>query len=137
MPATRKAVLFDLTSELVAAYLSQNPVSPGELPVLIASIHATLQRLRHPTGLTLSDRIPVPPVPIKKSITNEYLISMEDGKRYRWLKRHLTSRGLTPDEYRKKWGLPPDYPMVAPTYAKQLSAIAKTSGLGIRRRSMF
>ncbi len=76
----------------------------------------------------------VPPVSIKKSITDEYLVSMEDGKHYRSLKRHLSVRGMTPDEYRAKWGLPRDYPMVAPAYAKARSELAKSFGLGSQRR---
>lgn len=120
-----------LTAELVASYVSHNSISLNDLPSLIASTYESLSRLMEekkaePEKLT-------PPVSIRKSINPEFLISMEDGRRYRSLKRHLATRGLTPDQYRRKWRLPADYPMVAPEYAQRRSELAKANGLGRKR----
>jgi predicted transcriptional regulator len=105
----------------------------AELPALIASVHSALQNAAN--GAKEAPPPPlVPPVPIKKSITPDHIISLEDGRGYKSMRRHLTSRGLTPDEYRRKWGLPHDYPMVAPNYAKARSELAKSMGLGQKRR---
>jgi len=122
-----------LTADVVAAYVSHNSVRIADLPDLIASIHAALQGLKAPQQAEPEKR--EPPVSIKKSITPDFLISLEDGRRYKSLKRHLTSRGLTPQTYRERWGLPRDYPMVAPNYAKQRSELARASGLGQLRRN--
>jgi predicted transcriptional regulator len=103
-------------------------VRAADLSDLIASVHGALQSLDAPQQAEPEKR--QPPVPIKKSITPDFLISMEDGRRYKSMKRHLTGRGLTPEQYREKWGLPRDYPMVAPNYAKQRSELAKALGLG-------
>ncbi len=100
-----------------------------ELPALIASTHAALTKLGGPVEPAKEERS-TPLMPIKKTVTPDYLISLEDGKQYKSLKRHLTTRGLTPDEYRRKWGLPYDYPMVAANYAAQRSELAKSIGLG-------
>jgi predicted transcriptional regulator len=121
-----------LTAEVVSAYVANNSIRPADLPDLIASVHRALQGLSAPPQAEPEKR--EPPVPIRKSITPDFLISLEDGKRYRSLRRHLTSRGLTPQAYREKWGLPLDYPMVAPNYAKQRSELARASGLGQLRR---
>ena len=122
-----------LSADIVSAYVSKNSVRPSDLPDLIASVHSALQALNVPQQAAPEKR--EPPVSIKKSITPDHLISLEDGKRYKSLKRHLRGRGLTPDEYRQKWGLPHDYPMVAANYAKQRSELAKSLGLGqIRNR---
>jgi predicted transcriptional regulator len=121
-----------LTADVVSAFVSHNSVRAADLPDLIASVHAALQGLKAPQQAEPEKR--EPPVSIKKSITPDFLISMEDGKRYKSLKRHLTGRGLTPEQYREKWGLPRDYPMVAPNYAKQRSELARASGLGQIRR---
>ena len=96
------------------------------------SVHASIAGLSTPAAAQEPEK-PVPPVSIKKSITPDYLISLEDGKRYKSLKRHLSGRGLTPDEYRAKWGLQRDYPMVVPNYAAQRSELAKSMGLGRKR----
>ena len=117
-----------LTAELVASYVANNTVHINDLPSLIASVHAALGNLGRPEA-------PRPekftaPVSIRKSITPDYLISMEDGKRYKSLKRHLAGRGLSPHEYRQKWNLPSDYPMVAPAYSEQRSQLARALGLG-------
>jgi predicted transcriptional regulator len=103
-----------------------------DIPDLIASVHQAIQSLSAPPQTEPEKR--ERPVPIKKSITPDFLISMEDGRRYKSLKLHLKGRGLTPEQYREKWGLPRDYPMVAPSYAKQRSELAKTLGLGQIRR---
>ncbi|RUW53995.1 MucR family transcriptional regulator [Mesorhizobium sp. M1A.F.Ca.ET.072.01.1.1] len=123
------AALIELTADVVSAYVSNNPVPVGELPGLIDQVHAALKGT---LGAPVAEPEARPPaVPIKKSVTPDYIISLEDGKRFKSLKRHLaTHHGLTPDQYRVKWGLPADYPMVAPNYAAARSALAKTLGLG-------
>ena len=120
--------LAERTADVVSAYVANNALHISQLPELIVSVHAALKRLSAP-GPIEAER-PEPPVPIKKSVTPDFLISLEDGRRYKSLKRHLTGRGLTPDQYRERWGLPRDYPMVAPNYAKQRSELAKALGLG-------
>jgi predicted transcriptional regulator len=121
----------ELTASVVSAYVSNNSISSFDLPGLIASVHASIKSLSTPAVAQAPEL--VPPVSIKKSVTPDYLISLEDGKRYKSLKRHLSGRGLTPDEYRAKWGLQRDYPMVAPNYAAQRSELAKSMGLGRKR----
>ena len=121
-----------LTADVVSAFVSHNAVRAADLPDLIASVHGALQGLKAPQQAEPEKR--EPPVSIKKSITPDFLISLEDGRRYKSLKRHLKGRGLTPEQYREKWGLPRDYPMVAPNYAKQRSELAKALGLGQLRR---
>jgi len=106
-------------------------VPRADLIALIASVHAAL------TGVSKSSRPEeplTPPVPINKTIRPDYIVSLEDGRQYRSMKRHLTARGLTPEQYRAKWGLRPDYPMVAPSYSKARSELAKTLGLGQSRK---
>jgi predicted transcriptional regulator len=121
----------ELTSNIVAAYMSHNRLPVNELPALIHGVHDQLIKLGQPAT---PEREPlVPPVPIKKTVTPDHIISLEDGRPYKTLKRHLSGRGLTPEQYRQKWGLPPDYPMVAANYAAQRSELAKTSGLGQQR----
>ena len=122
--------LLKLASDIVAAYVSNNAVSIGDLPAMIKSVHATLGGLSGAGGAgAQTDRAPA--VPVKKSMTPDYLICLEDGKKLKMLKRYLRSRyNLSPEEYRAKWGLPPDYPMVAPNYAAQRSEFAKKIGLG-------
>ena len=117
------------TVEVVSAYVSNNAVPSEELPQLIQRVHSTL------TSLSDADQakteVPKPVVPINKSITPDYIICLEDGKRLKMLKRHLkTAYNMTPEEYRDRWGLPATYPMVAPNYAKQRSKLAKEIGLG-------
>ena len=120
-----------LTADVVAAYVTKNSVRPLDLPELIASVHAALKGLNAPQ---VEPEKLQPPVSIKKSVTPDFIISLEDGRPYKSLRRHLTGRGLTPDQYREKWGLPRDYPMVAPNYAKHRSELAKSLGLGQLRR---
>src|ERR1700712_4301823 len=122
----------ELAADLIAAYVSKNSISSSDLPSLIASVHAALTGLSAPAPVPEAEK-PVPAVPIKKSVTPDYLVSLEDGKRYKSLKRHLAGRNLTPAEYRTKWGLPHDYPMVAANYAAQRSELAKAIGLGRKR----
>jgi predicted transcriptional regulator len=125
----------ELTATIVSAYVSNNPTAAGDIPGLIGQVHAALQRLT--TGRTEAPREEPakPAVPLKKSMTAEYLICLEDGKRFKSLKRHLRTRyKMTPEQYREKWGLPPDYPMVAPNYAVERSQLAKKMGLGQQRR---
>ncbi len=124
--------LAELTSEIVSAYVTNNKLASSELPDIIASVHGALRGLGETKAPEPEKLIPI--VPIKKSITPDYLISLEDGRHYKSLKRHLSGRGLTPAEYREKWGLARDYPMVAPNYAKQRSELAKALGLGQQRR---
>ena len=122
--------LLKLTSDIVAAYVSNNPVPVSELPGMIKSVHGTLGNLS--TGAQ-SDSLTTqkPAVPVKKSVTAEYIVCLEDGKKLKMLKRYLRSNyDLTPEGYRAKWGLPADYPMVAPNYAAQRSEFAKKIGLG-------
>lgn len=125
--------LIDLTADVVSAYVSNNPVPVADLPSLIGQVHTTLKGLEG--GTTEEQPEPITPaVPIKKSVTPDYIVCLEDGKKFKSLKRHLSTRyGLSPDEYRAKWKLPADYPMVAPNYAAARSALAKTMGLGRKR----
>ena len=113
----------------MSAFVSNNSVKPADLPALIGSVHTALRDVGQPAA-KVEEPKPTPPVSVKKSITADYLISLEDGKHYRSLKRHLAGRGLTPEQYREKWGLPRDYPMVAPNYAAKRSELAKSMGLG-------
>src|ERR1700743_2946196 len=124
----------DLTASIVSAYLSNNPTPASEIPGLISQIHAAL--LRVSTGRIETPLEPAKPaVSVKKSMTPDYLVCLEDGKRFKSLKRHLRSQyNMTPEQYRDKWGLPPDYPMVAPNYAVARSQLAKKMGLGQQRR---
>jgi len=125
-----KAQLVELTADIAAAYLSANTVPAGDLPSLIQTIHQALSGVS--SGAPAPAAEPAKPaVAVKKSITPDYLISLEDGKKYKSLKRHLrTKYNMTPDEYRAKWGLAKDYPMVAPNYAKARSEMARNMGLG-------
>jgi predicted transcriptional regulator len=130
MPAGRTEEILKLASDIVAAYVSNNPVSVSDLPAMIKSVHATLGGLSGIEGIEFMTS-QKPAVPIKKSITPDYLICLEDGKKLKMLKRYLRSRyKLTPDQYRAKWGLAPDYPMVAANYAARRSEFAKQIGLG-------
>lgn len=125
--------LVELTAEIVSAYVSKNNVPASDLPNLINDVHDALSRASGRAG-GLEREEPKPAVAIKKSVTPDYLICLEDGKRFKSLKRHLrTHYKLSPDEYRAKWHLPPDYPMVAPNYASARSQLAKKMGLGTRR----
>ena len=124
----------ELSVDLVSAYVSHNSLPASDLPSLIEAVHAALRRVGGGAAEQPTEALK-PPVPIRKSITPDHLISLEDGRPYQSLKRHLAKRGLTPEAYRAKWGLARDYPMVAPNYAKRRSDLAKQIGLGARRRT--
>lgn len=128
--------LLALTTEIVASHVSNNDVPVSELPQLIKLVYGTLSDLSGDAGRAAAEEArPQPAVAIKKSVTPDYIVCLEDGKKLKMLKRHLmTSYKLTPDQYRQRWGLPADYPMVAPNYAKQRSQLAKKIGLGTRPR---
>ena len=122
-----------LTTEIVSAYLSNNAVSATEIPGVIEQVFKTLSNVNSDSSV-MTDR-PQPAVPIKKSVNPDYIVCLEDGKKLKMLKRHLkTAYNMTPEQYRERWGLPSDYPMVAPNYAKQRSKLAKDIGLGTRSR---
>ncbi len=126
--------LVRMAAEIAAAYVSANPVPAQELPALIRIVHTALLEV---SGVTAAapESAPEPAVSIKKSVTADYIICLEDGKKFKSLKRHLRTRyAMTPEEYRTKWGLPHDYPMVAPNYAKERSNLAKRMGLGQTRK---
>ena len=119
-----------LATDIVSAFISRNSVSQNDLPDLIRSVHRALQDLGQTAPAALAER-PKPAVAINKSIQHEFIICLEDGKRLKMLKRYLRSRfDMSPDDYRRRWGLPPDYPMVAPAYAARRSDFAKQIGLG-------
>ena len=121
-----------MTADVVAAYVGNNPLGTNDLPGVINAIHASLADLNSGAD---SAKPPKPAVPIRRSVTPEFIICLEDGKKLKMLKRHLrTSYNLTPDEYRARWQLGPDYPMVAPNYAKRRSEFAKKIGLGQKAR---
>ncbi len=125
--------LLALTSNIVAAHVSHNAVNVTDLPRLIRDVHDTLSAVGSGAGRE-SER-PTPAVPIKKSVTPDFIVCLEDGKKLKMLKRHLkTAYNMSPEEYRARWGLSADYPMVAPNYAKQRSRLAKQIGLGTRSR---
>lgn len=125
--------LLEYTTEIVAAHVSNNTVAVPDLSDLIHQVYRTLASVESSTS-SMQER-PEPAVPIKKSVTTDYIVCLEDGKKLKMLKRHLkTAYNMTPEEYRERWGLPSDYPMVAPSYAAQRSTLAKKIGLGTRAR---
>ena len=121
----------ELTAEIVAAYVAKNSIQASGLPDLIASVHAAVAGLSKPS-VAAPERL-VPAVNPKKSVHADYIVCLDDGKKFKSLKRHLSKLDLTPAEYRAKWGLPADYPMVAPNYAATRSALAKSIGLGRKK----
>ncbi len=124
----------ELTAEIVSAYVSNNTVPAGEIPGLINQIYSALARVSGKSGDVPSEPLR-PAVSVKKSITPEYIVCLEDGKKFKSLKRHLrTQYNMTPEQYREKWALGADYPMVAPSYAAARSQLAKQMGLGQQRR---
>jgi predicted transcriptional regulator len=126
---TREDILAH-TADIVAAYVANNTLSKEDLAGVIQTVYKTLVQIDAPTTMLLSDR-PQPAVPIKKSVTPDFIVCLEDGKKLKMLRRHLkTAYGMSPEDYRERWGLPADYPMVAPNYAKQRSRLAKDIGLG-------
>ncbi|MBX3430736.1 MAG: MucR family transcriptional regulator [Hyphomonadaceae bacterium] len=126
--------LVRMAADIAAAYVSANPMQPQDLPALIRTVHSALLEVSGVVGAAI-EAAPEPAVSIKKSVTADYIICLEDGKKFKSLKRHLRTRyAMTPDEYRAKWSLPHDYPMVAPNYAKERSNLAKRMGLGQTRK---
>jgi predicted transcriptional regulator len=124
----------ELAADIVSAYVSNNSVSATELTALIGDVHGALLRVSS-GAVEAPAEAPKPAVSVKKSITPDYIVCLEDGKKFKSLKRHLrTQYNMSPEEYREKWGLPADYPMVAPNYAQARSALAKQMGLGQQRR---
>ena len=124
----------ELTAEIVSAYVSNNPVPASDMPALINQVHTALVRIS-PGHSDVQPETLKPAVSVKKSITPDYIVCLEDAKKFKSLKRHLrTQYNMTPEQYRDKWGLPPDYPMVAPNYAAARSQLAKQMGLGQQRR---
>jgi predicted transcriptional regulator len=123
----------ELAADIVSAYVSNNSVSAGDLPTIINEVHAALMRVSS-GGSEPQAEAPKPAVAVKRSITPDFIVCLEDGKKFKSLKRHLrTQYNLSPEEYREKWGLPSDYPMVAPNYAAARSELAKKMGLGQQR----
>jgi predicted transcriptional regulator len=134
MTETAGSSVIDLTASIVAAYVGNNPTPAAEVPALIGQIHAALLRISG-GKVEVPAEPSKPAVSVKKSMTADYLVCLEDGKRFKSLKRHLrTQYAMTPEQYREKWSLPPDYPMVAPNYAVARSQLAKKMGLGQQRR---
>jgi predicted transcriptional regulator len=128
------ATFIKLTAEIVSAYVSNNSVPAGDLSALINQVHSALTRVSSGQHDLPSEPLK-PAIPVKKSVAPDYIICLEDGKKFKSLKRHLRSQyKMTPEQYREKWGLGPDYPMVAPNYAAARSQLAKQMGLGHQRR---
>lgn len=127
--------LLSLTTEIVSSHVSNNTVAQSDIPALIEQVFRALSGLGSGVSSVAADR-PQPSVPVKKSVTPDYIVCLEDGKKLKMLKRHLkTAYDMTPEEYRERWGLPNDYPMVAPNYAKQRSRLAKDIGLGTKGKA--
>jgi predicted transcriptional regulator len=129
MESINQGEIGQLTADIVSAFVANNKIEQGQLSKLIEEVHLALVRAPAATAEPEKPNL-VPAVPIKKTITADYIISLEDGRKFKSMKRHLGNLGMTPDEYRAKWGLPRDYPMVAPNYAKARSDLAKSMGLG-------
>ncbi len=131
---TSGSTFIKLTADIVSAYVSNNSVPSSDLPALIGQVHSALTRVSSGQGESPVEP-PKPAISIKKSITADHIVCLEDGKKFKSLKRHLrTQYNMTPEQYREKWGLPADYPMVAPNYAAARSHLAKQMGLGQQRR---
>src|ERR671927_419598 len=126
--------LAELVADIVGSYVSHNSVQVADLPKLISEVHSALQRTAN-GGQQTEEKTQEPPVPVRRSVQADYIVCLEDGKKFKSLKRHLrTQYNMTPEQYREKWALPVDYPMVAPNYAKARSELAKEMGLGQQRR---
>ena len=133
MPSSDNSIT--LAADIVSAFISNNSVPSNELASLVGDVHAALSRLSEVAEPSPAAEAPKPAVSPRKSVTDEYIVCLEDGRRFKSLKRHLrTHFNLTPEQYREKWGLDADYPMVAPAYAKARSSLAKQMGLGQQRR---
>jgi predicted transcriptional regulator len=129
-----KNALIDMTAEIVSAYVGNNEITAAELPSLIQQVYISLADVSQ--GVIVSENEPLKPaIAVKRSVSNDYIVCLEDGKKFKSLKRHLRAHyDMSPDEYRAKWGLPKDYPMVAPNYAQARSNLAKQMGLGQKSR---
>ena len=123
------ANIVELTADVVSAYVSNNSVGASEIPTIIAGVYAALKALSAGQPQEVAEELK-PAVSVRKSITPDYIISLEDGRKFKSMKRHIGLLGMTPDEYRVKWGLPKDYPMVAPNYSAKRSQLARDNGLG-------
>ena len=129
-----ESAYMEMTAKIVSAYVGNNSVPSSEIGNLISQVHAALKRVSGGQPLTTAEPLK-PAVPVKRSISSEFIVCLEDGKKFKSLKRHLrTQYNITPEQYREKWALPPDYPMVAPNYAAARSQLAKQMGLGQQRR---
>jgi predicted transcriptional regulator len=129
-----ESAYIEMTAKIVSAYVGNNPVPSAEIANLITQVHAALKRISGGQPLTTAEPLK-PAVSVKRSISSDYIVCLEDGKKFKSLKRHLrTQYNMTPEQYREKWALPPDYPMVAPNYAAARSQLAKQMGLGQQRR---
>ena len=126
--------LIELAANILSAFVSRNSVPRAELPALFEGLHASLNRLGSGEVAPAVVEPPTPVVPVRKSVTPDYLICLDDGRRFKSLRRHLTALGMTPEQYRQKWNLPSDYPMVASNYAAQRSELAKNIGFGLREK---
>ena len=124
-----EANIVELTADVVSAYVSNNSVGASEIPTIIAGVYAALKALSAGPPQEVAEELK-PAVSVRKSITPDYIISLEDGRKFKSMKRHIGLLGMTPDEYRVKWGLPKDYPMVAPNYSAKRSQLARDNGLG-------
>lgn len=132
--AANNGQLLVLATQIISSYVGNNTVPSGELPALMTTIYQSLTRLG--TAQAQAETRPDPAIPVRRSVTPEYIVCLEDGKKLKMLKRHLkTAYNMTPEQYRERWNLPADYPMVAPNYAKQRSKLAKQIGLGTARRT--
>jgi predicted transcriptional regulator len=126
--------IIEMVSDIVSAYVAHNPVPVADLPRLIEKVHATLTEIEGGGPVDSKPELK-PAVPVRKSVTDDHIVCLEDGKKFKSLKRHLRTRyDMSPEEYREKWGLASDYPMVAPNYAKQRSDLARKMGLGQARK---
>jgi predicted transcriptional regulator len=133
MTDSKSTDVLALTANIVAAHVSKNALSTDELPALIRQVYHTLSTVGS-GGVPASER-PQPAVPVKKSVSNDFIVCLEDGKKLKMLKRHLKAAyNMSPEQYRERWGLPPDYPMVAPSYARKRSQLARDLGLGTKSK---
>jgi predicted transcriptional regulator len=129
-----RANLIELASDIVSAYVAHNTVPMSDLPRLIERVHATLQEIEGAPAAEPRQELK-PAVPVRKSVTDDHIVCLEDGKKFKSLKRHLRTRyDMSPEEYREKWSLPAEYPMVAPNYARQRSDLARKMGLGLQKK---
>jgi predicted transcriptional regulator len=129
-----ESAYIELTAQIVSAYVGNNSMPSAEIANLISQVHAALKRVSGGEAVSLADSVK-PAVPVKRSLSADYIVCLEDGKKFKSLKRHLRTRyNMTPEQYREKWSLPADYPMVAPNYAVARSQLAKQMGLGQQRR---